>query len=36
MVTHDHVQAFRKIGLFGEKMQFLTALDLNKCLKQIK
>ena len=26
----------RKIGLFGEKIRFVTALDLNKCLKLIK
>ena len=23
-------------GLFGEKIRFLTALDLGKCLKQIR
>ena len=26
----------RKIGLFGEKKNILTAFDLIKCLKQIK
>ena len=25
-----------KIGLFGENIQFVTALDLTKCLQQIK
>ena len=28
--------ACRKIGLLGEKIQFVTALDLIKCLNQIK
>ena len=27
---------WRKIGLFGKQIGFLTALDLLKCLKQIK
>ena len=34
----DHVAHTRtKIGLFkGKKIGFVTALDLNKCLKQVK
>ena len=33
----EHVSyALRKIGLFGKKIRFFTALDLTNCLKQIK
>ena len=30
----EHV-AWRKIGIFGGKIQFVNALDLIKCLKQV-
>ena len=33
----EHVEhVLGKIGLFGKKIQFVTALDLSRCLKQIK
>ena len=32
----EHAVNRGKIGLFGEKIGFVAALDLRKCLKQIK
>ena len=35
--TSEHVAcAWRFIGIFGEKNRFVTALDLIKCIEQIK
>ena len=35
--SSEHVaQALRRIGLFEETVQFVTVLDLIKCLKQFK
>ena len=34
--SEDVAHAFRDMGLFREKIQFVTALDLIKCLRQIK
>ena len=32
----EHVAHARKKSVYGEKIRFVTALDLIKCLKQIK
>ena len=34
--SEDVAYECRKTGIFGEKIQFVTSLDLIKCLKQNK